>query len=65
MQQRKSLFIGTQDPGLFTGVPFESEILLSETCLVCMGKSKMYASSQTAARPEFTGAENKLQQKEH
>jgi hypothetical protein len=30
-----------------------------------MGKSKMYASSEIAARPEFTGPEYKLQQKKH
>jgi len=46
-------------------LPIYSDKLLSKTCLVCMGRSKMYASSNAATRPEFTGAENKLQLKEH
>ena len=49
----------------FQGLPSLSDKLKDEACLVCMGKSKMYASGDTAARPEFTGAEKKLQQKKH
>ena len=41
----------------FQGLPLSIDLLNCETCLECMGKSKMYASSDSTATLESTGAE--------